>query len=507
MTESLRPTPDCLSVLDALPDGVVVHDADGSIIAFNARAPELLGLSADQFRGHAAIDPLWRVERLDGTPIDQAELPTNVARLTGRVVEETTFWLRVGDAPRRLIAGSASPLEICAPVPCAVVVTFRDVTEAWLVSEQAKRLDALSTIIELSFDGIVVIDAEEHIQLANPAFARLLRAEDVGRMVGRDFTLVVAAAQRPEFVKRFRSLVETEVFDVTDARTHRFAVSLVTDSGTAVPTELSMARMMWRGAPAIVCVARDDSARRQLEAEVRQLQKVEAIGAFAMEIAHDFANVLQVIRGAARTFEKGSVEGATKDAHLSAVENLNYAIGRGTEMTRHLLAFVRREPRTPERIDSCEEIRVIAGMLRRLLPGRVVLSLDLAADVGLLSVHRTELEQVLMNLVVNARNAMGDAGSIVIRTVGLTNNRLQIDVVDDGPGISFSPDDEASAGSGLGLSIVRRIVDGAAGEFVIASGPNGTTCRINLPTAPLAAGTPVGMRYVSRFEAPGTVRR
>jgi len=507
MTESLRTAPDFLAVLDALPDGVVVHAPDGSIVAFNARAPELLGLSADQFRGHTAIDPLWRVERLDGTPIDQAELPTNVARLTGRVVEETTFWLRVGDAPRRLIAGSASPMDIGAPVPCAVVVTFRDVTDAWFVSEQAKRLDALSTLIELSFDGIVVIDATERIQLANPAFARLLRADDVAGLVGRDFTLVVAVAQRALFEQRFRSLVETEASDLSDALRHRFALSLLTEAGVAVPTELSMARMIWRGAPAIVCVARDDSARRQLEAEVRQLQKVEAIGAFAMEIAHDFANVLQVIRGAARTFEKGSVEGATEDAHLSAVENLNYAIGRGSEMTRHLLAFVRREPRTLERIDSYEEIRATAGLLRRLLPDRLVLSLDLAADAGLLSMHRTELEQVLMNLVVNARNAMGDAGTIVIRTVGLANNRLQIEVVDDGPGISFHPDGDASEGSGLGLSIVRRIVDGAAGEFVMASGPNGTTCRITLPTAPPAAGPPVGLRYVSRVEAPGMLHR
>ena len=501
-------------MIDAMHDGVVVHAADGSIVAFNERATILLGLTADQFRGRSAIDPLWRVEHLDGSLMAQEELPTNTARLTGQSVIDGSFWLRVGDGPRKLITGCARPIGGDGiPTPCPVMVTFRDITHIWEQSERARRADTLATVIDLSFDGIVVIDAHERIQLANPAFARLLQVDHPASLVGSDFSTLVARGDQQPFEQRLRTLLASHPAVLNDPAEHRFTLQLLTRQGEFLATELSMACMTWRGGPAIVCVVRDDSARQQLEGEVRQLQKVEAIGAFAMGIAHDFANVLQIIGGASRALEHEVRHAGPSASAADAIDNLQHAIARGTEMTRHLLAFVRRTPRKASLIDPCEEIRAIAGMLRRLLPDRMGLTLDLATDGGLLRMHRTDLEQVLLNLVVNARNAMGDVGTITIRSVELPDHRLQVEVIDDGPGmpasVGASPvnQDETDSGAspggtGLGLSIVRRIVGGAKGEFAIESGPEGTVCRVILPTEPLTARTTViTPRYVRRIEA------
>jgi len=378
---------------------------------------------------------------------------------------------------------------------------------------RALDADTLATLVELSFDGIVVIDAAERIQLANPALARLLQVDHPTALVGRDFLSVVSRGDQEPFAERVRTLVNAPGDRAPATAGHRFSLQLLTAQGDFVPTEVSMARMSWRGAPALVCVVRDDSARQQLEGEVRQLQKVEAIGAFAMGIAHDFANVLQIIGGASRALEHEVKQVIPSDSAIDAIDNLQHAVSRGTEMTRHLLAFVRRAPRKPALIDPCEEIRAIAGMLRRLLPDRMGLTLDLATDGGLLRMHRTDLEQVLLNLVVNARNAMGDAGTIIIRSVELPDHRLRVEVIDDGPGMpagvgagteaQIGADGALSpGGTGLGLSIVRRIVGGAKGEFVIESGPEGTVCRVILPTEPLTARTTViTPRYVRRIEA------
>jgi signal transduction histidine kinase len=348
--------PDLQTVIDALPGAVVVHAPDGSIIAFNARAPEILGLTPEQFQGRSAIDPLWRAERLDGSLMEQTELPTNVARLTGRTVIDESFWLRVGDAPRRFITGSAAPLQVGAPTPCAVVVTFRD-----------------------------------------------------------------------------------------------------------------------------------ESDRYELVKEIRQQQKVEAIGAFAMGITHDLANMLQVIGGAARALNREVTEGSPTPEARRALDDLTLSIERGTEMSRHLLTFARGTSTAPEVIDAYDEITTIGTMLRRLLPDRMALTLDLVVNAGQLRIYRTEFEQVLLNLVVNARNAIGEVGTITIRCAPLPDQRLQIEVIDDGPGMmapSASDSPVPSSGNGLGLGIVRRIIDGARGSFVIESGPAGTVCRVVLPVEP-----------------------
>jgi len=353
-------------------------------------------------------------------------------------------------------------------------------------------------LVALSRDGIVVINRARRIRLANPAFAHLLGIPSGDGLIGSELAAHIYQADQRHF---------EGLGGIADAPAmgDRLPLQLVRQDGRLIPTEISVAPIRWDSQDGYLLIVRDESARQQLEGEVRQLQKVEAIGAFATEIAHDFANVLLVIGGSARALEKRDDD---REARAAALQDLREAVARGTEMTRHLLAFVRKAPRSPGLIDPYSEIRAIGAMLRRLLPDGMTLKLDLETFSPLLRLDRTDLEQVLLNLVVNARNAMGNSGTITIRTLVDQEARLLIEVIDDGPGVpNDQPRPTISSNSdvvstGLGLGIVRRIVQGAKGIFTMDSTADGTTCRVSLPTVPLS-GRPTSVvtpRYVTRIE-------
>lgn len=346
-------------------------------------------------------------------------------------------------------------------------------------------------VINVSFDGILVVDEHGRVLLANPAFACMLGLDDAESVHGRPLTDYVARIDRT-MVDR---LVTSDAApDATgEARADRLMLRLAPSRGAMLPVELTCSRIPWAGRLASVLVIRNDTERRELEAEVRQLQKLDTMGTFALGIAHDFANVLQAMGGAARELARALPRNATNDHGFLALADLTTAITRGGEMTRHLLAFVSKTPLTPSLLDPAVELQETASMLRRLLPPDIRLDMELADDLPLVRLSRTELEQVLINLVVNARNALGESGVIQVRMTNDGTDWVVLDVADNGPGFDGTHSEfghDVATGTGLGLGIVRRIVYGAHGEFFIDSGPTGTTCRVRLRALPLPTVTP-----------------
>jgi two-component system, cell cycle sensor histidine kinase and response regulator CckA len=259
----------------------------------------------------------------------------------------------------------------------------------------------------------------------------------------------------------------------------------------------------------------DRTAQRELEERLRQAQRLEAVGQLAGGIAHDFNNLLTVIIGCGDLLKIDS-PAAPVDGH-DALEELMKAARRAASLTQQLLAFSRRQVLQPRLVHLNDALRGVHSMLRRLVPPRVVLMLDLDSRIERVQVDPGQLDQVIVNLVVNSVDAMPAAGTITIRTspVELTAADLEphpyvvpgryvaVDVTDTGDGMDeatrarvfepFFTTKPVGKGTGLGLSTVYGIVKQSGGYVWVDSAPGaGTSVKICLPA--VAAAAPGGAR-------------
>ncbi len=255
----------------------------------------------------------------------------------------------------------------------------------------------------------------------------------------------------------------------------------------------------------VVCLVRDTTAHKQLEEQLRQAQKLEAIGRLAGGIAHDFNNILTTIIGYSEMLLGGLEEDT---AHFTQAKRIRHAAARASALTNQLLAYGRRQVLMPEDLDVNAVIANMAEMLRRLLGEHMVLELQLN-DVGGAKVDRSGLEQMIMNLSINARDAVGTSGRLVIRTERADLDEafcasreiapgryVRIVAADNGVGMDeetrarvfepFFTTKELGKGTGLGLSTVYGIVKQSAGHIEVESVVGeGSRFAIYLPYAPV----------------------
>ena len=269
---------------------------------------------------------------------------------------------------------------------------------------------------------------------------------------------------------------------------------------------------------------RDVTARRQLEEQLRQSQKLEAVGALAGGVAHDFNNLLTVILGHAEILNE--VLGASKTERDDVLE-ITKAARRAAALTRQLLAFGRKQVLQPVVLDLNEVIASLMTMLRRLIGEDIEISIEPAQALGVITADRSQVEQVLVNLVVNARDAMPHGGRIQIRTEnasldasgpyervnGLPSGEFALlTVSDSGHGIApehrdrifepFFTTKELGKGTGLGLSTVFGIVKQSDGHLILESEVGrGAVFKIYIPRCALSRSpTP---RHVPVAPEPG----
>jgi hypothetical protein len=235
-----------------------------------------------------------------------------------------------------------------------------------------------------------------------------------------------------------------------------------------------------------------EAKRSAIEQQLFQSQKLEAVGQLAGGIAHDFNNMLLVISGSAALLMDGKNETDPQWADLKAIES---AADRAGSLTRQLLAVARRQVFTVAHIDVNMVVRDMEDMLRRSLNDDVRFTLDLAAEPLVVRVDASQLHQVLLNLAVNARDAMPDGGRLIVATRGGRGqdgrDLARIDVTDTGVGMdaetlkhTFEPffTTKGPAGTGLGLATVYGIVTQSGGSVEVRSRPGeGTTFSICLP--------------------------
>ena len=374
----------------------------------------------------------------------------------------------------------------------------------------------LATAIEQAAEAVVITDTQGTIQYVNPAFEKVTgyRREEA---IGRNPRLLKSGKHDAEFYQRlWATLTRGEVW-----RGHfinkRKDGTLYTEEATISPVRDPAGRIT-----NYVAVKRDITREVQLEAQLRQSQKMEAIGRLAGGVAHDFNNILTVIL---LQTELITGRGGLPEAAREGLQQIRAAAERAANLTRQLLLFSRRQVMQPRDLDLNEVVRNLAKMLQRIIGEDVHLELRpypaplmTRADAGM-------LEQVLMNLAVNARDAMPQGGRLIIETApkeftaeevaALPDARpghyVGVRVSDTGCGIPpeilprifepFFTTKEPGKGTGLGLATVFGIVKQHGGCLQVASEPGrGTTFEVFLPALaePAAAGSTAAPRPAPR---------
>jgi hypothetical protein len=292
----------------------------------------------------------------------------------------------------------------------------------------------------------------------------------------------------------------------------------VLKNGQAVEVDLLVHRIRYDRRMAALVIPQDCTRRRQLEDQLRQAQKMEAVGMLAGGIAHDFNNLLTIINGYSQML-LGNLP--KKDENRSSVEQIMKAGERAAELTRQLLTFSRRQVMRPKVLDLNVVVAGTAVMLRRLIGEHIELRIVAGPDLGKIHADRGQIEQVVMNLAVNSRDAMANGGTLILETqnVDLDENSIGSQstlrpgrhvlfaVSDTGTGMDaqtrehlFEPFFTTKAqgqGTGLGLSTVYGIVKQSGGEIVVYSEPGHGTCvkiyfpSVNEAVSPFDAESPL----------------
>ncbi len=485
--------------------GVVYQAADGHILSANPAAERILGLSVDQIKGRTSSDPDWRAIHEDGSEFPGDRHPSMRALETGRPVtgvvmgifhppSKETRWLLI-DAIPEFLPGSERPYQ--------VFTTFLDITEQRRANEALdKSTRLLMEAQKLARLGHYDFDARTGFWESSEVLDEIFGIDETYVKDVEGWLRVVHPEERDEMSRYLRETVlagdqgfdrEYRIIRISDQKerwVHGRGAVVLDDSGRAL-------RMLG--------TIQDVSDRKSLEERLAQAQKLEAVGQLAGGIAHDFNNMLSVILGYAELIK--SRLHIDEDMKKDVLE-IEKAAAHSRDITSQLLAFSRRQIISPRTIDLNASIRNLKRTLLPLIGEDIELNLELAQNVSRIRFDPSQIEQILVNLAVNGRDAMPDGGTLTIETANVELDEgmsqspeyvpgryVLLQVSDDGIGMGrevlshvfepFFTTKEQGKGTGLGLATVYGIVKQNGGFVSVYSEPGqGAVFRIYIPRMP-----------------------
>ena len=495
------------AVADSAADAIVTAGGRATIVGWNRGAERMFGWPAQEMIGQPLVTLM--PESMGGTQT------AAFGRFVGDPKRHVTGALTALTGRRK--DGSDFPLELSLSDWTLdgqryVTAIIRDVSERHVaeaaVREAQSGLRRLARAIDQTSDAVLVADQAGDILYVNPAFERL-SGHALGEATRQDLRLLGIGAGTPGFDEELRT---------TFAAIGTWQGELVNQrkDGTRYTVDASISPVLddAGAVSAHVAVIRDVTAERELEARLRQSQRLEAVGQLAGGVAHDFNNLLAAITGYAEFVRAALPEDGEARRDIDEVLR---ASSRAADLTGQLLAFSRRQPPVPVALDPAEVVEGLAPMLQRLLGDQVALVVVNEGSTYVLA-DRGQLEQVFVNLAVNARDAMPDGGRFIIDIrMALLDQAdagevprgpvVRITVADTGAGIDeetlpriFDPFFTTKAvgkGTGLGLATTYGIVRASGGRIAASSGQGlGATFTIDLPPAPADALQAVPARVV-----------
>jgi len=479
---------------ESAPIGVMLCDAAGLVVYANPYVREIVGRSEVDLRGDA-----WaRWVHPEDAPRVREGWAAFSRGHNALLLQEFRFVRSTGEV--RWVRSRTARLLAAERAPIGYVGTMEDVSVA---RSAVERQRVLAATIEASADLVALADPSGRVFFINAAGLRLIGVDALGAIGPIELHDLVASTDAPRWT--------TEVVSSL-AATGRWTGDLQLErrhTGAAIPTESNVFVVReGREGPlvATAIVAHDISVRSLLEAQLRQAQKVEAVGQLASGLAHDFNNLLTVIK----TYSEIAIDQVGVDNALRPdLVEISHAANRAAALTRQLLAFSRKQLLQPRVLALSSVVSDLEPMLRRLIGEDIEIVIALDAATGFVRADPGQLEQVVVNLVVNARDAMPHGGLLTI-TCGRADVALGADVPhpaiqpgvysvmtvqDTGIGMdpatqahAFEPfftTKEAGRGTGLGLPTVAGIVQQAGGVVWVESAPGvGTRFTIYLPSVP-----------------------
>jgi hypothetical protein len=512
-SRSAKPTAELLlsqDLLETLPDAIVAVDRNGIIVQVNSQAQELFGYKRDELIGQ-------KVEML----VPESYRPqhhnhrANFAHApkTRRMGADLELYGR-----RR--NGSEFPVEISlSPVATEdgmlVLSAIRDISDRKRMAEELRRASEelhrrtveqlgenrarLASIIDSSEDAILSKDLNGVITSWNRG-AEHIYGYTSEEAIGKHISLLTPGDHTAEISKILGQIALGETVE------HHESVR-VTKDGRQLNVSISVSPLRDASDKIVGAsvIARDITAQKRSEGQLRQAQKMEAIGRLAGGVAHDFNNILGIIN-ACTEFLRDRIDPAAEPSLY--VENIRKASERGRALTKQLLAFSRTSAIQPRVLDLNERLRDISKLLRPLLGDDVEILIVPRSASAVVEADPGQLDQIVVNLAVNARDAMPHGGKFILETGAVSFDEAFADqnqamrpgkyillaVSDTGHGMDeatmsrifepFFTTKDKGKGTGLGLATVYGIVKQSAGHILVYSEPgHGTTFKIYLPSA------------------------
>ena len=518
------------SLLEAIPDAIVAVNQEGTILQANSQTEHMFAYPREELIGQRI--EILVPDRYRKQHVHHRELFTAQPKAR-RMGPGLDLWGRRRD-------GSEFPVEISlSPVPTdngiVVLSAIRDVSDRKLIEEQLRRAteelaeskdrqlweyqNRLSLIVDSSQDAIIGKDLDGIIIHWNKGAESIYgyKAEEI---IGQSVTLLAPENRQDEIPKILESIRKGQ-------RVEHFETVRVAKDGRHLNISISISPI--RNAAGVIVgastIARNITAQKKAEDQLRQSQKMEAVGRLAGGIAHDFNNILGIITMCAELL-RGHV--ASEELPLELIGHIRDASKRGASLTRQLLAFSRKQPAQSRVLELNDRLREICKLLRPLMGDDVNILLLPRSELAFVQADPGQLDQIVLNLAVNSRDAMPRGGKFVIETSTAEFDEefvrqhppmkpgryVMLAVSDNGIGMDaatvsrifepFFTTKEIGKGTGLGLATVYGIVQQSGGHVWVYSEPGrGTTFKVYLPCADEKTGLalePEGQVSIRRGE-------